>query len=185
MSSAQSQSLQPQELLLNTQLPYTEVAAQCGYNNESSLILIYEKRLKTTPHIFRTGYRIINTNYTFNRHGYSNPLYGEKRGAKNKVYSKKWFILLRVLALACHNRGMLKRVRCLGCRDHCMLKQVHGIECCDYFMLKRVHCLVCYGCFILKRVHGEVCQGIYLIKVIPIDWIMCEFLSDWLWLLTS
>lgn len=81
--------LQSQELLLNTQLPYTEVAAQCGYNNESSLILIYEKRLKTTPHIFRTGYRIINTNYTFNRHGYSNHLYGEKRAAKNKVYSRK------------------------------------------------------------------------------------------------
>lgn len=81
--------MQSQELLHNTELSYTEVAAQCGYGNESSLILIYEKRLKTTPHIFRTGYRIINGNYTFNRHGYSNHLYGENRSAKNKVYAKQ------------------------------------------------------------------------------------------------
>lgn len=81
--------LQSQQLLLNTEFPYTRIAALCGYGNESTLIFNYEKRLKTTPHIFRTGYRIINTNYVINRHGYSNDIYGENRAAKNKVYSKK------------------------------------------------------------------------------------------------
>lgn len=81
--------MQSQQLLLNTDLSYVEIAARCGYIDESSLILIYEKRLKTTPHIFRTGYRIGNTNYSFNRHGYSNHLYGEDRAAKNKVFNKK------------------------------------------------------------------------------------------------
>lgn len=81
--------MQSQQLLLNTDLSYVEIAARCGYVDESSLILIYEKRLKTTPHIFRTGYRIGNTNYSFNRHGYSNRLYGEDRAAKNKVFAKK------------------------------------------------------------------------------------------------
>ena len=81
--------MQSQQLLLNTELPYEKIATLCGYGNESTLIYNYEKRLKTTPHIFRTGYRIINTNYSINRHGYSNHLTGENRAAKNKVYSKK------------------------------------------------------------------------------------------------
>ena len=81
--------MQSQQLLLNTEFPYAKIAAICGYGNESTLIFNYEKRLKTTPHIFRTGYRIINTNYVINRHGYSNHLAGENRAAKNKVYSKK------------------------------------------------------------------------------------------------
>lgn len=81
--------MQSQQLLLNTELPYAKIAAICGYGNESTLIFNYEKRLKTTPHIFRTGYRIINSNYAINRHGYSNNIYGENRKAKNKVFSKK------------------------------------------------------------------------------------------------
>lgn len=81
--------MQSQQLLLNTELPYAKIAAICGYGNESTLIFNYEKRLKTTPHIFRTGYRIINSNYAINRHGYSNKIYGENRKAKNKVFSKK------------------------------------------------------------------------------------------------
>ena len=80
--------MQSQQLLLNTELPYTQVATLCGYGNESTLIFNYEKRLKTTPHIFRTGYRISNPIYSINRHGYSNLLTGENRKAKNKVYSR-------------------------------------------------------------------------------------------------
>lgn len=81
--------MQSQELLLNTELPYDKIAACCGYGNESTLILIYKNRLNTTPHIFRTGYRITNTNYSINRHGYSNHLTGEDRDAKNRIYSRK------------------------------------------------------------------------------------------------
>ena len=81
--------LQSQELLLKTELSYSEVANRCGYADEWNLIQLYEKRLKTTPHIFRTGYRIINTNYAINRHGRKVALACEDRDAKNKVYSKK------------------------------------------------------------------------------------------------
>lgn len=81
--------LQSQQLLLNTDLPYSEVTTRCGYANENVLIAHYKKRLNTTPHTFRTGYRIRNTNYTFNRHGYRTRLYGESHDAKNKVYSVK------------------------------------------------------------------------------------------------
>lgn len=81
--------LQSQQLLLNTDLSYAEVANRCGYGNESVLIDQYQARLKTTPHIYRTGYRISNPIYSINRHGYSNLLTGENRKAKNKVYSKK------------------------------------------------------------------------------------------------
>lgn len=80
--------MQSQQLLLNTELPYDKIASLCGYGNESTLIFNYEKRLKTTPHIFRTGYRISNPIYSINRHGYSNLLTGENRKAKNKVYSR-------------------------------------------------------------------------------------------------
>ncbi len=80
--------LQSQELLRTTELSYTDVAHRCGYNDEWSLILIYEKRLKTTPHIFRTGYRIINSNYAINRHGTNQKLNGQIPNAKNKVFSK-------------------------------------------------------------------------------------------------
>lgn len=80
---------QSKQLLLNTELAYSEVANRCGYANETVLILQYERRMKTTPHIFRTGYRIANTNYTYNRHGYGNHVNGEDRKAKNKVYPKK------------------------------------------------------------------------------------------------
>ena len=81
--------LQSQDLLLNTDLPYSEVAQRCGYADESSLILIYKRYLKTTPHIFRTGYRIINSIYSINQDGRKELLNGENRQAKNKVYSKK------------------------------------------------------------------------------------------------
>ncbi len=81
--------LQSQQLLLDTDLPYSEVVERCGYATENVLIANYKTRLNTTPHTFRTGYRIRNTNYAFNRHGYHNRLNGESRGAKNKVYSAK------------------------------------------------------------------------------------------------
>ena len=81
--------LQSQDLLLNTDLPYSEVAQRCGYVEESSLILFYKKRLHTTPHIFRTGYRISNPIYEINQPGQQGLLAGENRKAKNKVFSKK------------------------------------------------------------------------------------------------
>ena len=81
--------LQSQDLLLNTDLPYSEVAQRCGYADESSLILLYKKRLNTTPHIFRTGYRIANPIYEINQPGQSGLLTGENRKAKNKVFPKK------------------------------------------------------------------------------------------------
>lgn len=81
--------LQSQLLLRNTELPYNEVANRCGFADEHNLIRLYQRRLKTTPHTFRTGYRIRNTNYKHNRNGYSSVLNGQNRGAKNKVYSKQ------------------------------------------------------------------------------------------------
>lgn len=81
--------MQSQQLLLDTELPYSEIAARCGFANETVLIKQYKSRLQTTPHTFRTGYRIRNSNYSFNRHGYQNRLNGECRGAKNKVYYSK------------------------------------------------------------------------------------------------
>ncbi len=81
--------LQSQDLLLNTDLPYTEVAQRCGYADECSLILLYERRLNTTPHIFRTGYRISNPIYKINQPGQKGLLTGENRKAKNKVFVKK------------------------------------------------------------------------------------------------
>ena len=81
--------LQSQQLLLTTELSYVEVASRCGYGNESVLIDQYKARLNTTPHIFRTGYRISNSIYSINRHGLSNPVNGENRKAKNKVFYKK------------------------------------------------------------------------------------------------
>lgn len=81
--------LQSKQLLLDTDLPYSEVIARCGYANENVLIAQYKKRLNTTPHTFRTGYRIRNSNYSFNQNGYSKSLNCEIRGAKNKVYSAK------------------------------------------------------------------------------------------------
>ena len=80
--------LQSQQLLLHTELPYSEVANQCGFADEHNLIRLYERRLQTTPHIFRTGYRIRNSNYKHNRNGYSPIMNGQNRGAKNKVFSK-------------------------------------------------------------------------------------------------
>lgn len=81
--------LQSQQLLHHTELPYSEVANLCGFADEHNLIRLYERRLKTTPHIFRTGYRIRNTNYKHNRNGYSPLMNGQNRGAKNKVFSKQ------------------------------------------------------------------------------------------------
>ena len=81
--------LQSQQLLLNTELPYSEVANRCGFADEHNLIRLYERRLHTTPHIFRTGYRIRNSNYKHNRNGYSPIMNGQNRGAKNKVFSKQ------------------------------------------------------------------------------------------------
>ncbi len=81
--------LQSQQLLRNTELPYNEVANQCGFADEHNLIRLYERRLQTTPHIFRTGYRIRNSNYKHNRNGYSPIMNGQNRGAKNKVFSKQ------------------------------------------------------------------------------------------------
>lgn len=81
--------LQSKDLLLNTELPYSEVAQLCGYADESSLILLYKKRLNTTPHIFRTGYRISNPIYEINQPGKKGLLNGENRKAKNKVFVKK------------------------------------------------------------------------------------------------
>lgn len=81
--------LQSQQLLLHTDLPYNEVANQCGFADEHSLIRLYERRLRTTPHIFRTGYRIRNSNYKCNRNGFSTVMNGQNRQAKNKVFSKQ------------------------------------------------------------------------------------------------
>ena len=81
--------MQSQQLLLDTDLPYSEVIDRCGYANENVLIANYKARLNTTPHVFRTGYRIRNTNYAFNRHGYRIRLSGESRSAKNKVFTTK------------------------------------------------------------------------------------------------
>lgn len=81
--------MQSQQLLLDTDLPYSEVVDRCGYANENVLIANYKMRLNTTPHTFRTGYRIRNTNYSFNRHGYRTRLNGESSDAKNKVYYAK------------------------------------------------------------------------------------------------
>lgn len=81
--------MQSQQLLLNTDLPYSEVVSLCGYTNENVLIEQYKKRLRTTPHTFRTGYRIRNSNYAINRSGNHPRLNGENRDAKNKVYFSK------------------------------------------------------------------------------------------------
>ena len=80
--------LQSQQLLHHTELSYNEVANRCGFADEHNLIRLYERRLHTTPHIFRTGYRIRNSNYKHNRNGYSPIMNGQNRGAKNKVFSK-------------------------------------------------------------------------------------------------
>ena len=81
--------LQSQQLLRHTELPYNEVANQCGFADEHNLIRLYERRLQTTPHIFRTGYRIRNSNYKHNRNGYYPMMNGQNRGAKNKVFFKQ------------------------------------------------------------------------------------------------
>ena len=81
--------LQSQQLLRHTELPYNEVANQSGFADEHNLIRLYERRLQTTPHIFRTGYRIRNTNYKHNRNGYYPMMNGQNRGAKNKVFFKQ------------------------------------------------------------------------------------------------
>lgn len=81
--------LQSQQLLRHTELPYNEVANRCGFADEHNLIRLYERRLQTTPHIYRTGYRIRNSNYKHNRNGYYPIMNGQNRGAKNKVFSKQ------------------------------------------------------------------------------------------------
>lgn len=81
--------LQSQQLLLNTELPYCEVANRCGFADEHNLIRLYERRLQTTPHTFRTGYRIRNSKYKHNRSGLSTMINGQIRQAKNKVFSKQ------------------------------------------------------------------------------------------------
>lgn len=81
--------MQSQQLLHDTDLSYSEVVTRCGYANENVFIEQYKKRLHTTPHTFRTGYRIRNSNYTINRPGNRTRLNGENRDAKNKVFSKK------------------------------------------------------------------------------------------------